>query len=328
MGEVRMILKQSDDKSLCIEQLEQLQKVAVGERKNQIENELRILRAGIKGEAESAYLIDFHYGKSTKMVIIHDLRIEVSGRVAQIDHLLIHRTFNIFVLESKHFHAGVKISEDGEFLRWNGYKRTYEGMSSPLAQNERHIDVLRDAVGTIEMPTRLGVRLSPVFHSYILVSPNARIVRPGKFDASRVIKADVLYKTINTSFDKAGFFDTLGSVSRLVSEETLLEIGKQLISLHQPTQFDYSARFGIPHAKDTPSSPAGPQCRACGSKDLSILHGRYGYYFKCTSCEGNTPIKVGCGQVGHKEKIRKQGNHFYRECSECGTSSLFYVNPT
>lgn len=328
MGEVRMILKQSDDKSLCIEQLEELQKVADGERKSQIENELRSLRAGIKGEAESAYLIDFHYGKSKKMVVIHDLRIEVSGRVAQIDHLLIHRTFNIFVLESKHFHAGVKISEDGEFLRRNGYKRTYEGMSSPLAQNERHIDVLKDAVGTIEMPTRLGVRLSPVFHSYILVSPNARIVRPGKFDASQVIKADVLDKTINTSFDKAGFFDTLGSVSRLVSEETLLEIGKQLISLHQPAQFDYSARFGIPHAKDTPSRPAGPQCRACGSKNLSILHGRYGYYFKCTSCEGNTPIKTGCGQVGHQERIRKQGLHFYRECSNCGSSSLFYINPT
>ena len=90
----------------------------------------------------------------------------------------------------------IKITEEGEFLRWNDYKKTFEGMPSPLAQNERHIQVLQDVFAQIDMPTRLGLRLSPSFQTLILVSTNARIDRPKKFDSSRVVKADVLDKTI------------------------------------------------------------------------------------------------------------------------------------
>src|SRR3546814_12221508 len=76
--------------------------------------------------------------------LIHDLRLEHGSRTAQIDHLLINRWMDVYVLETKHFHAGIKITEDGEFLRWNNYQKTYEGMASPLEQNERHIQVLKD----------------------------------------------------------------------------------------------------------------------------------------------------------------------------------------
>jgi hypothetical protein len=45
------------------------------------------------------------------------LRLEHNGRTAQIDHLLINRWMECYVLESKHFNAGLKITEDGEFMR-------------------------------------------------------------------------------------------------------------------------------------------------------------------------------------------------------------------
>lgn len=324
-----MMLKQRDDKTIYLRQLEELSQVAGKEQKKHMERDLRMLRAGAKGEEEAAYLINFDYGSSDIMAVIHDLRIEVGGRVAQIDHLLIHRTLNVFVLESKHFHAGVKISDNGEFLMWNQYRRTYEGMASPLEQNERHIEVLKDAFGIINMPTRVGMRLSPVFHSYVLVSQNARIKRPKEFDTSKIIKADMLSMTIESQFDKAGFFDVLGSASRIVSKETLRDIAGQLIALHKPATLDYSAKYKVAGIqKDVQADLVKHQCRNCGSEDLSVQHGRYGYYFKCAACEGNTPIKIGCGQVGHKERIRKQGLNFYRECADCGTSSLYYVNPS
>ena len=72
---------------------------------------------------------------------------------------------NVFVLETKHFHAGLKITEEGEFLRWNDFRKTYEGMPSPFAQNDRHIAVLRDAFKQIDMPKRLGVRLSSTYRT-------------------------------------------------------------------------------------------------------------------------------------------------------------------
>ena len=42
---------------------------------------------------------------------------------------------------------------------WNPSTKSYEGLPSPLAQNERHIAVLRDAFVRIDLPTRLGIRL-------------------------------------------------------------------------------------------------------------------------------------------------------------------------
>lgn len=173
-----MILKRMDPKEDQIAALERLAAAAPAGRRLKIEQELRMLRAGINAEREAAYLIDFDFKSSPRTMVLHDLRLDVNGRVAQIDHILIHWTLNVFVLETKCFHAGIKITENGEFLVWNDYKKNYEGMPSPLAQNDRHIAVLKDAFDKIGIPSRLGMRLSPVFHSLVLVSPKARIARP------------------------------------------------------------------------------------------------------------------------------------------------------
>src|SRR3546814_7533320 len=65
---------------------------------------------------------------------------------------------------------------------WNNYQKTYEGMASPLEQNERHIQVLKDVMAQIELPTRLGVRIPPSFQSFVLVGPEAKIYRPKRLD--------------------------------------------------------------------------------------------------------------------------------------------------
>jgi hypothetical protein len=341
-----VILKDADDKSESLSALESLLPYANPQQKRLILEELRIHRAGIRGEKEVAYLIDFDFKDSRRTAVIHDLRLEIGSRIAQIDHLLIHRTLNVFVLESKHLHSGLKISDTGEFLRWNDFKKNYDGMPSPIAQNERHITVLKEAFDQINMPVRLGVKLEPVFHSYVLVSPSARIDRSQRFDSSRIIKADVLLDTIDKHLDKQSVLSTLSSMVRFVSEDVLEDIGRQLIALHKGADYNYADRFGI--VKNQPSTQTAPttssiqtssfhgsssvqdtppECRSCHSKNLLIQFGRYGYYFKCRDCDGNTPIKLGCGHSGHKERVRKSGLKFYRECTECGTSQLFFTNP-
>lgn len=345
-----MIIKNADDKTSHIQQLEDLLNVANADQKNRINQELRNIRAGIKAEQEAAYLIDFDLGKSQNTLVIHDLRLEIGGRVAQIDHLLINRTLNIFVLETKHFHAGLKVTEEGEFMSWNVFKKCFEGMSSPFAQNERHIAVLNDALARIDMPSKVGLRLSPVCHSYVLVSSKARIDRPKKFDTSRIIKSDMLAATLEKFFDKAGVLEVVGSLARCLSAETLEKVGQTLLRTHRPASFDYAAKFGIqPGQQSVPSVTVAPpivaepepapqiivpsgkpadqhMCRECKSAKLSVQYGKYGYYFKCCDCDSNTPIKISCGKKGHKERIRKDGLKFYRECSDCGSSNLFFAN--
>src|SRR5690606_42003830 len=100
-----MLIKAADDQSALLDDLER-RAAGNGADAKQATRELRIRRAGIKGERDSAYLIDFHFAEAPNWAVIHDLRIEHGNRVAQIDHLLINRWLDFYVLESKHFHAG------------------------------------------------------------------------------------------------------------------------------------------------------------------------------------------------------------------------------
>lgn len=349
-----MIIKEMDDRTAELAALEVQAREATGSAAKRSRENLAKRRAGVKGERESAYLIDFHYKASKNWFIIHDLRLEQNGRTAQIDHLLLNRALDCYVLESKHFHAGIKITDDGEFLRWNNFRKTYEGMPSPVAQNARHVVVLRDVFKAMDMPTRLGIRLTPRIMPYVLVSPASRIDRSSVFDSSAVIKADTIRQQFLDDVESEGVLGSMMSASRFVAASTAHEIARQLASLHRPTAWPIpqSAVTSVsvkltqpspatrksaqksckpnpqPHAvADSPSEPAlaGPQCKKCGEGKGAILHGKYGYYFKCGSCQSNTKVTFTC-QVGHKPRLRKSREEFYRDCSECGTSQLYFVN--
>lgn len=348
-----MLIKQADSHTEEVRYLERLAASGGRVEAQHAAKDLAVRKAGIKGEAESAYLIDFHFSPSANWAVIHDLRIEFNQRVAQIDHLLINRFMECYVLETKHFRDGVKITEDGEFMRWNGFKHTFEGMPSPLEQNDRHIAVLRDTMKSLDLPTRLGMRIQPTYQSLVLVSPTARIDRPKKFDAGRVIKADQLHARIKRDADDEGGFGVMKSLAKVVSSDSVRVVAQQLVELHRPVTWKppFAAVAvlsstppdpSIPPAKEvdptemaqssalgwesvTQSSRAGPTCKECKSADGNILHGKYGYYFQCAKCGANTAIRFTC-QTGHMPRLRKAGNQFYRECAECGTSDIYFIN--
>jgi hypothetical protein len=86
-----MQIKAADDKQPDIDALNALlarPNLDAGTR-GRIESELRRIVAGAKGERDAAYEIEFDHGPSRKRMTIHGLRLEVEGRVAQIDHLII-----------------------------------------------------------------------------------------------------------------------------------------------------------------------------------------------------------------------------------------------
>lgn len=348
-----MLIKRSDDHAASLQALERMAQGA-GTGARRAAEELRIRKAGLKGEAESAYLIDFEFARSPNWAVLHDLRLEHGGRVAQIDHLLINRWMDMYVLETKHFHAGVKITEDGEFLRWNAYRKTYEGMASPLEQNDRHIAVLRDVVSSIELPQRLGLRIPPSFFSLVLVAPAARIDRPRRFDTSRVIKADQLKKRIWKDIDGENGLVALLKATKIVAPETVEFVARQLAARHVPLASRQTPAASVASVAPAPPAPPaplpnttgrksrveptlaatpaassargdGPACKRCGHRLGAILHGRYGYYFKCAGCAANTAMRFTC-KPNHQPRLRKDGPAFYRECAECGTSVLFHRN--
>lgn len=245
-----MQIKAADDKQPQIDALTALlaRPDVDAATRGQIDSEIRRMRAGAAGEREAAYEIEFDLGANPNHMTIHDLRLEVDGRVAQIDHLILTRLLDVWVLESKHFSEGVAVDEFGE---WTGFfnRRPY-GIGSPIEQNRKHVAVLQDAFakGLVELPRRLGFTLKPVVRSLVLVSKDARITRP-KTKAARarvegldsVIKVDQLVAYLDKDWNAKG----IANLRRLLSRSEVERLARDLVALHRPASVDWAARFGL-----------------------------------------------------------------------------------
>ncbi len=257
-----MIIKPADDKQPQKATLQNLlnHPSADATIRKRIEQELRNIQAGIRGEEEAAYEMKVHYGDSANWMIIHDLRIEHGGLVAQIDHLIMNRWLEMWVCESKHFSEGVAVNEHGEFTAFFGSKPY--GVPSPIEQNNRHILILKRLFesGAVKLPTRLGFTIKPDLKSLVLVCKGARISRPKatKIDGlDAIIKNDMLFKTIDKSVD-----DTNPLVmAKIVGRDTLETLAREIAKLHKPIEFNWHAKFGLaeqPLESTLAAAPARP----------------------------------------------------------------------
>jgi hypothetical protein len=212
-----------------------------------IEREQKAIRGGVSGERDSAYYIDFYFGDSRNWAVIHDLRLEHKGKVAQIDHLLINRFFDIYVLESKNYSHGLKITPEGEFQAY--YGKGWIGIPSPIEQSKRHIHLLNLFLKQHDiLPKRVGITIRPRFKNLILVSPKSVIRRPlkKKFDTGSVIKADTLRTKIDREVNKGmNPLADLATLSKICSSSTLIKTARTLAGFHQPKKIDFKARFSL-----------------------------------------------------------------------------------
>ncbi|WP_196782624.1 nuclease-related domain-containing protein [Chromobacterium paludis] len=253
-----MIIKSADSRQPQIQQLKQLlSRSDLSEKQRELlEKEVYAIQQGELGERNSAYELDFYLKDSKNWAVIHDLRIEHQGRVAQIDHLLIGRMMEIYVVETKNFTADLQINEAGEFTAW--YQKKPRGIPSPLAQNEKHIAVLAQLCETLPLPTRLGLKMRPSFFNVVMVSNKQRITRPKKLDTKNVIKAEKIKEWLST-YDDISFAQAISSLAKVVSSETVMELAKAIASQHKPLTHDYHARFGIPLAETRVPEPPRPE---------------------------------------------------------------------
>ena len=306
-----MLIKEKDTADKAIQQLEKILQIS-GLPKDtyaKVEKELKTLNAGNRGEADSSYFIDFHYRTKQNWAVIHDLRIEYGGNVAQIDHLMITRFLEFYVLESKSYAYGLKITDRGEFLRWDGHR--YSAMESPIEQTKRHAFVLGQLLkGEDLLPKRLGMTLQPKYFPYVLVCPKSVVNRPDdkKFNTDMVIKSDELIKQIERDLDSASTLYAVGALAKLISVETLMEFAKRLAGCHKPLEIDYCSKFGIepaskaqaplkgaktqPRYEETQSSSTKYFCFKCGksiSQKVAMFcfqnKGRFGGKAYCFDCQ-------------------------------------------
>ena len=271
---------------------------------------MRRVSTGVETERQAAYEIDFYAGHSKNLFVIHDLRLEIGGRVAQIDHVLMNRAFEVFVLETKTYGTGLSINERGEFS--TVYDGKEVGIPSPVEQNARHISVLKDAFKEIGLPKRLGITMQPSFNSVVLVSPKAVITRPkaATLDAS-IIKLDQFISWYHQEMDKFKASDILG-MFKVCSSRTVRELGEKLLALHTPIRIDYVKKFELESALLDKDGQADVHVEKPFDPPAMAQHGNPEVQYFCADCKASIAAVV--AKFCWNNKARFHGRAYCRVC--------------
>lgn len=269
-----MLLKSADDKSKRLALLEDLQhsQLLDSDQRKWLRDELMRLSKGIQGERDAAHYLDQYFKDGKNHVVLHDLRFVVDGDVSQIDHLIINRFGDIFLLETKNYACNLVINDHGEFTA--EYQNNRFGIPSPIEQSLRHERVLAKLFERLNIVSR--TQKQPDFHHVVLMHTKATIERPPAkiFDTSSVIKADQFPSWHKSFVDKSGVGLLLKAALNTRSVDTIVEWGEKLKRQHRPADLMALPDFMQPRkpTKATVSVPAipAPVARTSASSSPTI----------------------------------------------------------
>jgi len=294
---------------------------------------------GYNAEKQMAFYLKREFEFNEDILVINDLRLVMDDNVAQMDHLIIH-SFGFIIIESKSVTAEIEINEYGEWIRhYSGYSK---GMPSPINQATRQLDFLKKFL-TLHEKDLLRKRLmfNKNFSDFkydvmVAISDNGIIKRPKGLKLPEVHKADQITYSVKQTIDSYARVNnkllTLDISYQLVSS-TMRKIALLLMKSHTPAVISVHNTQVQRHTKQEhtecsleTSAPTQKVCKHCQSENIEILHGRFGYYFKCLDCNKNTKITLTCKHKTCKPKLRKSKLMFYSECPSCETSALYFKN--
>ena len=264
-----MIIKHKDDSQDDIDYLSDLlDRDLPDNKKTLIDRALCNLYSGTKAQQSPAYYLDAEFKNSKNWSLIHDLRIEFNGKVAQIDHLLIGRMMDVYVIESKNFTSGVSISDEGEFSYT--YNNNAYSIPSPITENEQDIDILNKFLVEADLlPMRLGIKLKPRYRNIVLISPGAELSKPKKgfYDCSAVMKADKFIQRFANDVDYENKINDMASIAKVISQESLQKFSEKIVLHHKPSEIDYRVKFGLNGDEVVEADEVEglvPDCPVCG----------------------------------------------------------------
>ena len=196
-----VVLKESNDAKEYLHKLQDLLPKVTRDVADKIEKEITIVNAGIFGEDNILFELK---NSGMNLVVLHDLYIKTkSGLSAQIDFLVVAPKC-IYIIECKNLFGNIEINNNGDFIRTINYGKKFykEGIYSPITQNERHMNVLKE-MRTENSNVLMRAFKNAVFEDYfkgVVVLANPKTVVNDKYAKkevkSKVIRADQLIKFI------------------------------------------------------------------------------------------------------------------------------------
>ncbi len=315
----------------------------------------RFGRAGYEAEKQMSFYLRRAFAERQDVFVFNDLKFKRNDETAQIDHLVLH-SFGVFLIESKSVTGSISVNEQGEYARH--FSNRTKGMKSPVTQVKMQGQLLQSLL-TDNRNELLGKALLGMvqkgFHPerfrYLVAISDKGVIKRQASAPTELMKADAVVSAIHDFIKfQSRFIGTRTTVSFVTAsnedidqrlppwkkEEVtticnfLLENDcseKNALSAPIVSATESASRpMEQTSSRVEPSAKTQKACKACGESALEIKYGKYGYYFKCLTCDGNTPVDSSCPACKQKAKLRKAKKQFFWNCS-CGFDRLYFANP-
>lgn len=193
-----------------------------------INRDIKNIRYGLEGEKATAFEIKNSF---LPLLALHDIRLEYkSSLVAQFDFIIL-TTKGIIVIEVKNLYGDIELTDEGEFIRVCKDKR--EGMYSPVTQNQRHLNILRNLLIEEELLNNI-----PINSLIVVTNPKTVLYKDNApLDISeQVIRLDQMIEWLGAYINSTNKINI--PVSKLYEiSNFLLRNNKERTSMPQKTYF-------------------------------------------------------------------------------------------
>lgn len=215
--------------------LVELSKKIRTKKKELIERDIAFLTHGLDGEHNVYYELKNSF---IPMLCLHDIRLEYDVYVAQLDFIIITNKF-IYVLETKKLNGDIEITKDGDFIRTfktssgKAYKK--EGMYSPISQNERHINILKEILTKENL-----VKTLPIRSAVVIANPKSILnkVKCPKSIQNNIYKYDQINNLLRKELNDK-------NIEKDCLEKYSYAIADYLIKHNKPVKFDNIAKYSL-----------------------------------------------------------------------------------
>lgn len=235
-----VIARESTNAKVYLEKLEELLPEAEDEVKEKIQREIAVTKAGIAGEENILFELK---NSNMDLVILHDIYIETEeGQSAQIDFVVIAPKIT-YLIECKNLYGNIEINAKGDFIRNMQYggKWHKEGIYSPITQNMRHMEILKECCAEKKnLIMGFGFRkFFDNFYKSLIVLANPKTVVNDRYAPkeikNQVLRADQLVAVIKKMEADSGEIAS--------SKKQMKERAESLLSKTSEKRKDYVEKY-------------------------------------------------------------------------------------
>lgn len=235
-----VIARESTNAKVYLEKLEELLPEAEDEVKEKIQREIAVTKAGIAGEDNILFELK---NSNMDLVVLHDIYIEMEdGQSAQIDFVVIAPKIT-YLIECKNLYGNIEINAKGDFIRNMQYggKWHKEGIYSPITQNMRHMEILKECCAEKKnLIMGFGFRkFFDNFYKSLIVLANPKTVVNDRYAPkeikNQVLRADQLVAVIKKMEADSGEIAS--------SKKQMKERAESLLSKTSEKRKDYVEKY-------------------------------------------------------------------------------------